>query len=125
RAASMWASVASFRSRWWPARPVGAGSGSTTYRNGLPHGPVARRTAMEDEDLLERINRLAAEEHRLHEAHVGGGLSDEERARLREVEVGLDLCWDLLRQRRALRNAGLDPSDAATRSEGTVEGYQQ
>ena len=42
-----------------------------------------------------------------------------------EVEVGLDLCWDLLRQRRALRNAGLDPSDAATRSEGTVEGYQQ
>ena len=55
----------------------------------------------------------------------GGGLSDEERARLREVEVGLDVCWDLLRQRRALRNAGLDPSDAATRSEGTVEGYQQ
>ena len=80
---------------------------------------------MEDEDLLERINRLAAEEHRLHEAHIGGGLSDEERARLREVEVGLDLCRDLLRQRRALRNAGLDPSDAATRSEGTVEGYQQ
>ena len=80
---------------------------------------------MDDEDLLQRINRLAAEEHRLHEVHVGGGLSDEERARLREVEVGLDVCWDLLRQRRALRNAGRDPSEATSRSEGTVEGYQQ
>jgi hypothetical protein len=80
---------------------------------------------MEDQDLLERINRLAAEEHRLHEAHIGGGLTDDERARLREVEVGLDVCWDLLRQRRALRDAGRDPSEAATRSEGTVEGYQQ
>ena len=80
---------------------------------------------MDDEDLLQRINRLSTEEHRLHEAHIGGGLSDAERARLREVEVGLDVCWDLLRQRRALRNAGRDPSDATTRSEGTVEGYQQ
>jgi hypothetical protein len=80
---------------------------------------------MDDEDLLERINRLAAEEHRLHEAHVDGGLSEDERARMREVEVGLDLCWDLLRQRRALRSAGRDPSEAAPRSEGTVEGYQQ
>ena len=80
---------------------------------------------MTDEDLLQRINRLAAEEHRLHEAHVGGGLSDEEQTRLREVEVGLDVCWDLLRQRRALRRAGRDPSDATSRSEGTVEGYQQ
>jgi len=80
---------------------------------------------MNDEDLLQRINHLAAEEHRLHEAHLGGGLTEEERARLREVERGLDVCWDLLRQRRALRNAGRDPSEATPRSEGTVEGYRQ
>ncbi len=80
---------------------------------------------MSDEDLLERINRLAAEEHALHETHIGRGLTDDERTRLREVEVGLDLCWDLLRQRRALRNAGRDPSDAQVRNEGTVEGYRQ
>jgi uncharacterized protein DUF2630 len=80
---------------------------------------------MNDEDLLERINRLAAEEHHLHEAHVGGGLTDKQRARLHDVEVGLDVCWDLLRQRRALRKAGRDPSEATSRSEGTVEGYQQ
>jgi hypothetical protein len=80
---------------------------------------------MNDEDLLQRINRLVTEEHRLHEAHVDVGLSDEQRARLREVEVGLDVCWDLLRQRRALRHAGRDPSEATTRSDGTVEGYQQ
>jgi uncharacterized protein DUF2630 len=80
---------------------------------------------MNDEDLLERINRLAAEEHQLHEAHVGGGLTDKQRARLHDVEVGLDVCWDLLRQRRALRKAGRDPSEATSRSEGTVEGYQQ
>ena len=80
---------------------------------------------MTDEDLLERINRLAAQEHVLHEAHNDRGLTDEERVRLHDVEVGLDVCWDLLRQRRALRNAGRDPSDAQVRSEGTVEGYQQ
>ena len=80
---------------------------------------------MTDEDLLERINRLAAQEHVLHETHNDRGLTDEECARLHDVEVGLDVCWDLLRQRRALRNAGRDPSDAQVRSEGTVEGYQQ
>jgi hypothetical protein len=80
---------------------------------------------MEDEDLLTRINRLAEEEHRLHELHVGAGLDDKEAAKLREVEVGLDQCWDLLRQRRALRHAGQDPSHANVRDEGTVEGYQQ
>jgi hypothetical protein len=80
---------------------------------------------MEDEDLLTRINRLAEEEHRLHELHVGDGLDPKEMAKLHEVEVGLDQCWDLLRQRRALRHAGQDPSQANVRNEGTVEGYQQ
>ncbi|HJS27923.1 MAG TPA: DUF2630 family protein, partial [Actinomycetota bacterium] len=47
-----------------------------------------------------------------------------DRERLRELEVTLDQCWDLLHQRRALRNAGLDPNDAKVRDEGTVEGYE-
>ena len=80
---------------------------------------------MEDEDLLSRINRLVTEEHELHARHVGDGLDQKELARLREVEIGLDQCWDLLRQRRALRHAGQDPSQADVRDEGTVEGYQQ
>ena len=44
---------------------------------------------------------------------------------MRELEVALDQCWDLLRQRRARREAGLAPDDATVRSEGVVEGYQQ
>jgi hypothetical protein len=80
---------------------------------------------MADEDLVARINSLTAEEHRLEEAHVGQSLSPEEHTRLREVEQTLDQLWDLMRQRRALRDAGKDPSQAATRPVGTVEGYQQ
>jgi len=79
----------------------------------------------EDEDLLERIHKLVDEEHHLHLAHQGRGLTDEEAERLQEVEVGLDQCWDLMRQRRALRHAGQDPDHAHVRPAGTVEGYQQ
>jgi Protein of unknown function (DUF2630) len=80
---------------------------------------------MPDEDLIARINKLTDEEHRLEEAHVGEGLSEEEQSRLHEVELTLDQLWDLMRQRRALRDAGRDPSEATTRPIGTVEGYQQ
>ena len=52
-------------------------------------------------------------------------LNDEERERLDAVKVSLDQCWDLLRERRARRESGLDPDDAEVRSESTVEGYQQ
>ena len=45
--------------------------------------------------------------------------------RLNQIEVALDQCWDLLRQRRARRSSGLSPDDAQVRSEGTVEGYEQ
>ena len=79
----------------------------------------------QDEDLLQRIHALVEEEHELHAAHQGEGLNDKEARRLHEVEVGLDQCWDLLRQRRALLHAGQDPTGAQARPEGTVEGYQQ
>ncbi len=78
---------------------------------------------MTDENVLHRINELADEEHHLYEKEAGGSASRDERARLREVGVMLDQCWDLLRQRRARRSAGLDPDDASVRDEHTVEGY--
>jgi hypothetical protein len=82
---------------------------------------------MDDAEVIRRINDLAQEEHRLEQAagNGPGGLTDDDHARLREVEVALDQCWDLLRQRRARRSAGQDPDDASVRPEGTVEGYKQ
>jgi len=80
---------------------------------------------MDDQEIVQRITGLADDEHRLEQLHVGEGLSDDELARLRRIEESLDQCWDLLRQRRARRDAGLDPDGAKTRPTGTVEGYQQ
>lgn len=80
---------------------------------------------MNDKELANEINRLAEEEHRLEEAHIGDGLSTEESERLRTIEVALDQCWDLLRQRRARRNAGQDPDEAAARPAPVVENYRQ
>jgi hypothetical protein len=80
---------------------------------------------MDDLDVVRRINELADEEHRLRRAHAGSPLNENDLERMRAVEVALDQCWDLLRQRSARRDAGLDPNDAAARSEETVEGYEQ
>jgi Protein of unknown function (DUF2630) len=80
---------------------------------------------MDDKEIVHRISELAAEEQRLEEAHVGEGLSDEELARKRDLELALDEMWDLLRQRRAKRSAGQDPEGAEVRSAETVEGYLQ
>jgi hypothetical protein len=80
---------------------------------------------MDDQEIVDRIGELAAEEQRLEEAHVGEGLSDEELKRKRDLEVTLDQLWDTLRQRRAKRNAGQDPDQAHERPAGTVEGYLQ
>ncbi len=80
---------------------------------------------MDDHEIIARIGSLAEEEQRLEEQHVGEGLSEEEEARMRSLEVTLDRMWDLLRQRRALRSAGRSPDEATLRSEGTVEGYRQ
>jgi hypothetical protein len=80
---------------------------------------------VDDHEIIARIGSLAEEEQRLEERHVGEGLSEEEEARMRSLEVTLDRMWDLLRQRRALRSAGRSPDEATLRSEGTVEGYRQ
>jgi hypothetical protein len=81
---------------------------------------------MEDTTILSEIHRLVDEEHRLrNQVQKGEISSDEERARLREVEESLDQCWDLLRQRRAVREVGGDPTTAQARPKSEVEGYIQ
>ena len=80
---------------------------------------------MDDRQVLDRIGALVEEEHSLERQAGGDGLDEAQQARLQEVEVALDQCWDLLRQRRARRDAGQDPDIAAVRPEGTVEGYLQ
>jgi hypothetical protein len=78
---------------------------------------------MEDQKVIDRINELAREEHELFERESRGEASDRDRDRMQRLEVTLDQCWDLLHQRRARRDAGLDPDAAAVRDEKTVEGY--
>lgn len=78
---------------------------------------------MEDQDVIGRINELAHEEHELFEKESHGDLTPDQRERLKWLQVNLDQCWDLLHQRRARRNAGLDPNDARVRDARTVEGY--
>lgn len=80
---------------------------------------------MEDKELVAQIGRLAEEEHQLEQAHVGRGLDSDEQARLRSLEVALDQCWDLLRQRRARLEYGKSPDSAAIRPPDVVEDYRQ
>ena len=80
---------------------------------------------MDDDNIAARISKLSEEEHHLELSHQGQPLSDSELARLRAIEVSLDQCWDLLRQRRARRAAGQDPDQASVRPESVVEGYRQ
>jgi len=80
---------------------------------------------VDDQEITGQISSLAEEERRLHAEHVGTGLSVEDARRLASIEAQLDQCWDLLRQRRALREMGQDPDQADVRDETTVEGYLQ
>jgi Protein of unknown function (DUF2630) len=80
---------------------------------------------MEKDDVLVNIEQLAHEEHELREREGHSTLSQQDRDRLRWLEDRLDQCWDLLRQRRARVNAGLDPDEASVRRVDTVEHYQQ
>ncbi|KSU76617.1 DUF2630 family protein [Pseudarthrobacter enclensis] len=78
---------------------------------------------MNDEDILTRIQALVDEEHSLREGSGDGQAPDH--ARLRQVEISLDQCWDLLRQRRAKKDSGENPDEAETRPVSEVEGYKQ
>jgi hypothetical protein len=80
---------------------------------------------MDDNSVLERIDALSREELELEESHASDALSSVRLKRLHAIEVELDQCWDLLRQRRARRAAGQDPDDAAVRTETVVETYLQ
>ena len=78
---------------------------------------------MDDAEILSRINDLAAEEHELFQRESKGEATESDRTRLESLQVTLDQCWDLLHQRRARRDAGMDPDDAQVRDASTVEGY--
>lgn len=80
---------------------------------------------MDDAALHDRINRLAREEEALYRDAASGELSPAELERLHRIKLELDQTWDLLRQREALRSAGLDPDRAEPRPIETVESYQQ
>ncbi len=75
-----------------------------------------------DQSVLSHIDELVKEEERLY---AKNGLTEEDQARLAEVKVALDQCWDLLRQRRALREFGEDPDKAKVRPVRIVENYEQ
>jgi Protein of unknown function (DUF2630) len=80
---------------------------------------------MDDQEILQRIQALVDEEHKLTQQSHAGDLEEDQHARMRALEVSLDQCWDLLRQRRARRNAGLNPDEAEVRPESIVENYKQ
>jgi len=78
-----------------------------------------------DEQIRGRIEELVGEEHRLWDAESRGQATDTDRRRLEELKVTLDRCWDLLRQRRALEELGLDADAARERPADVVEKYEQ
>ena len=82
---------------------------------------------MSDEGITTRIERLVTEEHELRNREESDSAEalEADATRLRAIEVELDVCWDLLRQRRALRDAGANPERAEARDPNTVERYWQ
>ena len=83
---------------------------------------IIMKDEAKDQSVLNVIQQLAAEEHRLYEHEA---LTDADRARLTKINVELDQCWDLLRQRQALRDAGRNPEEAHVRPPEIVENYEQ
>ena len=80
---------------------------------------------MDDAEIHGAIEQLVADEHELWDREAAGNASEDDRRRLRELKVSLDQWWDLLRQRRALQEAGGDPDAADVRRPDVVEGYEQ
>jgi hypothetical protein len=108
---------------------AGLGGGETApaeQAHRLDRWLPVRSHPMKDEDVIRQIDELVAEERQLHERAAGGqALTDDERSRERSIDIHLDVLWDLLRQRRALRGVGKNPDDAVMRGDSTVEGYRQ
>lgn len=77
---------------------------------------------MDDSDVLPQIEKLVDEERKLTQQ---GDLTEDQRTHLHQIEIYLDQCWDLLRQRRARRRAGLDPADARLHDEDNMERFPQ
>ena len=80
---------------------------------------------MDDDQIHGRIEQLVTEEHELWDRESQGGGSNEDRTRLDAIGATLDQCWDLLRQRRAHEQYGLDTSDTGVRPAEVVENYEQ
>ncbi len=80
---------------------------------------------MDNDETLARISALVAEEDRLREQGVDTGIDEDARARISQIEVTLDQCWDLLRQRRARLEFGENPDAVRVRDAETVERYIQ
>ncbi len=78
---------------------------------------------MRDSDVLANINQLVGEEHALWERESRGEATEEDRLRLKRIQVTLDQCWDYLSQRRALRDVRRNPDEAQVRDATTVERY--
>ena len=80
---------------------------------------------MDDQQIHNSIDEMVTEEHQLWERESAGEASEADRQRMESLRVSLDQCWDLLRQRRARRDAGQDPEGAELRPPDVVERYQQ
>lgn len=80
---------------------------------------------MDDQQILNMIRDLVDEEHQLLKLEEEGKLVGDQHERIRLLEVNLDQCWDLLRQRRAYREAGRNPDEAQLRDPSIVENYNQ
>jgi Protein of unknown function (DUF2630) len=78
-----------------------------------------------DAGIHANIEELVAEEHELWSREGSGNATEEDRRRLAEIKVSLDQCWDLLRQRSALREFGRDEDNASVRAPSVVEDYEQ
>ena len=79
---------------------------------------------MDDAEVIQRIGALVEEEHALERSTASSGPDENTQQRLRDLEIALDQCWDLLRQRRARREFGQDPDDAHLRPAGIVRTYR-
>ncbi len=102
---------------------LGGGGHQSTLATG--RSAIIVGNGMDDAQIHSSIEQLVAEEHELWEREAAGTATDDDRRRLESLKLSLDQFWDLLRQRRALRESGGDPEAAHVRPPDVVEGYEQ